>query len=129
MSSSKYEIVNKYNRENYFKVAIRIPKEKKAIIDEVSLKEEKSINRLFIEAFEKNYKVDLSTKQNYGQKPDYRKYINKKVKTLKELGYENVQELRYFLESVVDDKSENNIDNIDAAYSAILNSNYNSKAE
>ena len=58
---AKYqEYKNNYERENYYKPTIRIPKEKKAVIDAVSLKLGKSISLLFVEAFERQYKVDLT---------------------------------------------------------------------
>lgn len=58
--ANNQEYLNKYLRETYFKPTIRVPKEKKEVIDAVALKTGKSINQLFIEAFEKQYKVDLS---------------------------------------------------------------------
>lgn len=58
--ASKQEYKNNYERENYYKPTIRIPKEKKATIDAVVLKQGKSISQLFVEAFERQYKVDLT---------------------------------------------------------------------
>lgn len=54
------EYTNKYNRENYFKVALRIPKEKKEVLQMLTETQHKSINRLIIEAIEKTYNVDLT---------------------------------------------------------------------
>ena len=51
---------SQYEKQNYYIPKIRVYKEKKEIIDAVSLKTGKSINQLFIEAFEKQYNVDLS---------------------------------------------------------------------
>lgn len=60
MVFNQQEYVNKYLRENYYKPAIRVPKEKREVIEAVALKTGKSINQLFIEAFEKQYNVDLT---------------------------------------------------------------------
>ena len=49
-----------YEKENYYKPTIRIPKEKKEIIDAIALKTGKSISLLFVEAFEKQYHCDLT---------------------------------------------------------------------
>ena len=51
---------NNYDKENYYKPTIRIPKEKKAVVDAIALKKGKSVNTLFVEAFEKQYKCDLT---------------------------------------------------------------------
>ncbi len=50
----------KFEKEKYYKPTIRVPKEKKAIVDDVVLKTGKSLSLLFIEAFEKQYNVDLT---------------------------------------------------------------------
>ena len=56
---SKYEIINEYNKENYFQVALRIPKEKKAMLQELADLENTSINKLIINAIEKTYGISL----------------------------------------------------------------------
>lgn len=50
----------KFEKENYYKPTIRLPKEKKEVIEAVALKTGKSISLLFTEAFEKQYSVDLT---------------------------------------------------------------------
>ena len=54
------EYKNQYNKDNYFKVALRIPKEKRHVLQELSETRHKSINLLIIEAIEKQYHVDLT---------------------------------------------------------------------
>ena len=118
---TKYK--NEYNKNNYCRISIVIPKEKKNIIEKLKASEQKSTNQLFISAVEKQYNINLSPEQNYT------KYISKKIKILEELGYENTQELHCFLESVVENESSDNFDKIDAAFSAIINSNFKNKQE
>lgn len=60
MSFNQKEYVNKYLRENYYKPTVRVPKEKKEVIEQVSERTGKSISLLFTEAFEKQYNVDLT---------------------------------------------------------------------
>lgn len=61
MSNSAYEYTNSYNRENYYKVALRLPKEKKEILQAIAKQERRSINQLIIIAIEKQYNIDLSS--------------------------------------------------------------------
>ena len=51
---------NQFEKDNYYKPTIRIPKEKKEVIDAIALKTGKSISLLFVEAFEKTYHCDLT---------------------------------------------------------------------
>lgn len=61
---SRFEYQNEYNKENYFKVALRIPKEKKETLQELAKLEKTSINKLIINAVEQFYGVDLSRKDS-----------------------------------------------------------------
>lgn len=56
---SKYEAINEYNKENYFKVALRIPKEKREMLQDLAKTENMSINKLIINAIEQHYGIDL----------------------------------------------------------------------
>ena len=58
MLSSDYK--KQYERENYALLKIRIPKSKKAVVDALVETQHKSINRIFIDAVEKTYNVDLT---------------------------------------------------------------------
>ena len=55
---------NKYRRdfekEKYAVVKVRIPKQKKPVLDELAEATGKSINRIFIDAVEKVHGVDLT---------------------------------------------------------------------
>jgi predicted HicB family RNase H-like nuclease len=62
-----YEYTNAYNRENYHKVALRIPKEKKELMMKLAKKEKRSINQLIIIAIENYYKIDLSSTKQDGE--------------------------------------------------------------
>ena len=57
---SQQKYLNNYLKENYFKPTIRIPKDKRDVLEQVSKERGKSINQLLIEAFEKQYRVDIS---------------------------------------------------------------------
>lgn len=59
---SKYEAQNKYNQANYFKVALRIPKDKKSVLEDLANEFNMSVNRVIINAIERHYGVDLTTK-------------------------------------------------------------------
>ena len=118
MSNDVRKYRNEYEREKYFKPTLRIPKEKKSAIEAVSLKMGKSINQLFVEAFEQQYHINLSKDLNY------ERYISKKLKILSELGYENITELKEVLYSAANDSDTDKIEKIDIAYSSIINSNF-----
>lgn len=51
---------NQFNKDTYANFKIRVPKSKKQVIDELAQLTGKSINRLFVEAVEKMYHVDLT---------------------------------------------------------------------
>ena len=57
---SKYEAINEYNRENYFKVALRIPKAHKDVLQDLAEEYETTVNKLIINAIEKTYGIKLS---------------------------------------------------------------------
>lgn len=61
---SKYEVINEYNRENYFKVALRIPKENKQMLQDLADAHDMSVNKLILNAIKKAYGVDLSKKDS-----------------------------------------------------------------
>lgn len=50
-----------YNKENYHTITVRIPKDKKDILQALAKKERRSINQLITIAIEEYYKVDLSS--------------------------------------------------------------------
>ena len=57
---AKNEYKAKFEKETYFKVTLRMPKEKKAVLQELTETKHKSMNQLIIEAIEKQYNVDLT---------------------------------------------------------------------
>ena len=61
---SRFEYQNEYNKENYFKVALRIPKENKEMLQELAKMENTSVNKLIIHAVEQFYGVNLSKKDS-----------------------------------------------------------------
>ena len=60
---------SKYEKETYHHVKLRIPKEKRAIIDALVETTGKSINRIFIEAVEKQHHVDLTIVEEKLEQP------------------------------------------------------------
>lgn len=57
---SKYEYKNNFEKTNYYKITLRLPSEKKEVMQELVETKHKSINQLIIEAIEKQYHVDLT---------------------------------------------------------------------
>ena len=51
---------NEFNKNNYFTVSLRIPKEKREVLQMLKETKHKSVNQLIIEAIEKQYNVDLT---------------------------------------------------------------------
>ena len=58
--SKAQEYKNTFNKNNYFTISLRIPKEKREVLQTLSETKHKSVNRLIIEAIEKQYHVDLT---------------------------------------------------------------------
>lgn len=96
--SAKYK--NQYNKDHYHTVRLKIPKKKKSIIDELVEKTGKSINRIFIEAVENQYNVNLTASDGALEK-----LLQKKIKALKELGVaeEKILQLREYYSDIKDD--------------------------
>lgn len=61
MVSDIQKYKNEYNKNNYATITLRIPKEKRAVLQKLSEKKDMSINQLIITALEKQYKVNLTT--------------------------------------------------------------------
>lgn len=60
--------IQSWVKDNYYTAKVQVPKEKKEVLQELSKATGKSINRLFIDAIEKQYNVDLTlTDKRMGQ--------------------------------------------------------------
>lgn len=57
---SKYDYQIKYEKNNYYRISLRLPIEKKEVMQELVETKHKSINQLIVEAIEKQYHVDLT---------------------------------------------------------------------
>ena len=51
---------NQFDKDSYYKISLRIPKEKREVMQMLTETQHKSVNRLIIEAIEKQYHVDLT---------------------------------------------------------------------
>ena len=96
---------NEFNKKAYYEVKVRLPKSKKEVMEALTETTGKSINRIFIEAVEKQYGVDLT----YGNSTEnLEKYLQRKVSFLREFG---VKEARieslfaYFHSAIADNDS------------------------
>lgn len=49
-----------YNKEKYYSVTLRLPKDSKGVLQELAKKERRSITKLFMFALEKQYDIDLN---------------------------------------------------------------------
>lgn len=66
--AQKYK--NQYNKASYYEVKVRLPKEKREIMEALVTTTGKSINRLFIEAVEKTHNVDLTIVESKLKQPE-----------------------------------------------------------
>ena len=66
----KFDTFNEYNKENYFKVALRIPKEYRQVLADLAEEYDTSINQLIINALERTYGINLKKKKE----PQYKAY-------------------------------------------------------
>ena len=57
---AKYDYQIKYQKDHYYRISLRLPLEKKEVMQELSETKHKSVNQLIIEAIEKQYHVDLT---------------------------------------------------------------------
>lgn len=114
----KYDYKTSYERENYFKITLRMPKDCQVKLQDLSKEQKKSMNQLILDAIEKMYGIDLTLKSN-----DCDRYIAKKLKILGELGVRNlnsVAELLHF-ESERSEVMSEKLKLIDIAYDKLIN--------
>lgn len=64
------EYKKQYDKAHYSEIKIRIPKDKKPIIDTLVETTHKSINRIFVEAVEKVHNVDLTIVESKLKQPE-----------------------------------------------------------
>lgn len=73
-NTTKYK--NEYVKKTYARIPINIPKEKKAVLEELAMKYDKSINRIFIDAVEHVYGVDLTLVESKLKQPEQGCFFN-----------------------------------------------------
>ena len=56
---SKFEKTNQYNSSNYYTITLRLPKDKKDVMEALAKVHDRSINNLIIRALEQTYGVSL----------------------------------------------------------------------
>ena len=61
---------NQFEKDTYYEIKVRLPKEKKQIMQELAQTTGKSINRIFIEAVEKVHHVDLTIVESKLRQPE-----------------------------------------------------------
>lgn len=112
------EYKNKFNRDNYYAISFRVPKEYRTQLQELSQSEGKSINQLIIDALNKTYNIDLLLKSK-----DCDRYITKKLQVLGEMGFHNLAEAEDLLkfESGRSEIMTEKIKLIDMAFDKLLN--------
>lgn len=66
------EYIRQYKKDHYYQFKVNIPKEKKIILEALSETTHKSINRLFIEAVERQYGVKLTFTENHWTGTEYK---------------------------------------------------------
>lgn len=106
MEESKYKKINEYNKDHYFKLAIRIPKSKRDELDVLSQKLGKSVNALFIEAVEAQYGIDItaSNKATRMMSTTSRDSIlQKKIRMLDELRVPKLEAIQKYIENRTED--------------------------
>lgn len=56
---SKFEKTNQYNATNYYTITLRLPKDKKDVMETLAKVHDRSINNLIIRALEQTYGISL----------------------------------------------------------------------
>lgn len=134
MDESKYKKTNEYNKDHYFKLAIRIPKSKRDALDELSQKLGKSINSLFIEAVEAQYGIDITASNKATRMMTLTSrdsILQKKLKMLDELQVPKLEAIRKYLDNHTSDISDpvEYCDRVSILVNYILNCYYDGTLE
>lgn len=79
-SFDQAEYLRQYKKDRYYEFKVTMPKEKKTVLEALSETTHKSINRLFIEAVEQKYNVDLTNIEKQWKKEV--KVITKRLENL-----------------------------------------------
>ena len=59
-TASEYK--NQFNKDNYYTITLRVPKDKREVLQALAKSERRSVNNLIICAIEQQYNVDLVSK-------------------------------------------------------------------
>ena len=126
-----YDAINKYNKENYEKLAIRVPKGKKAILENLSKMTGQSINMLVLGAVEEKYGVNLHSKDKPISDAVRQQYMKKRMEFFEDINYDRIADILTFVKEKTDKIIDNQmyIEKVDILMSKLIMAYYDKKLD
>ena len=126
-----YDAQNKYNRENYEMIAIRVPKGKRAVLENLSKLTGQSINALVLSAVEEKYDVSLRTKDKTVSKEVRQQYLQKRLSFFEDMKYGRTMDVLTYVKEKTDTIKDNQryIEKVDIIMSQLIMAFYDKQID
>ena len=126
-----YDAINKYNRENYEKIAIRVPKGKRAVLENLSKLTGLTITQLFVGAVEEKYDVSLRTKDKTVSEEVRQQYLQKRLSFFEDMKYGRTIDVLTYVKEKTDMIKDNQryIEKVDVTMSQLIMAYYDKKID
>ena len=121
-----YDAINKYNREHYEKIAVRVPKGKKAIIENLANLTGLSINALILSAVEEKYGVNLVTKAKPISQSVREEYLQSRLEFFEDVNCDRMTDILAYIKEKTDTIEDNQkyIEKVDILISRLIRAFY-----
>lgn len=126
-----YDAINKYNRENYEKLAIRVPKGKKAILENLAKLTGQSINTLVLGAVEEKYGVVLRTKDRPVSDIIRQRYLQSRMAFFEDVNYGRMEDILSYIQEKTGRIQDNQlyVEKVDVEMSKLIMAYYDKKLD
>ena len=126
-----YDAINKYNREHYEKIALRVPKGKKAIIENLAKLTGLSINALILSAVEEKYGVNLVTKAKPISQSVREEYLQNRLEFFEDVNCDRMTDILAYIKEKTDMIEDNQkyIEKVDILISRLIRAFYDKNLE
>ena len=126
-----YDAINKYNREHYEKIAVRVPKGKKAIIENLAQLTGLSINTLILSAVEEKYGVNLITKAKSISQSVREEYLQNRLEFFEDVNCDRMTDILDYIKEKTDKIQDNQkyIEKVDILVSRLIRAFYDKNLE
>ena len=124
-----YDAINKYNREHYEKVAVRVPKGRKTILENLAKMTGMSINTLILNAVEEKYGVNLTSKGTAITQAIREEYLQNRLEFFDDVNCDRMLDILAYIKDKTDEIQDNQkyIEKVDIIVSQLIRAFYDKK--